>query len=195
MPKLRGRFLQFFEAFSKNLNFFFSSRPSSVEYASKILGSNASSYLSPSSMSDTENNNNHDKLDDTRPASPLRFDNMAKFGRKRPASADLEGDIIEDQDHDPMHFKRRHPSAEVLSERNSFDYLPHNMSGIAAAQHQQASADYDAPGSDRSASGQRSVSPSPIKDELSLRDISMLRNPPDSEHDSRRSQDIKREKY
>jgi hypothetical protein len=169
-------------------------RPSSVEYASKILGSNASSYLSPSSMSDTENNNNHDKLDDTRPASPLRFDNMAKFGRKRPASADLEGDIIEDQDHDPMHFKRRHPSAEVLSERNSFDYLPHNMSGIAAAQHQ-ASADYDAgPGSDRSASGQRSVSPSTIKEELSLRDISMLRNP-DSEHDSRRSQDIKREKY
>ena len=109
-----------------------------MEYASKILGSNASSYLSPSSMSDTENNNNHDKLDDTRPASPLRF------SRKRPASADLDGDIIE-EDESSMHFKRRHPSAEVLSERNSFDYLPHNASGISA----HASADYEA--SDRSA--------------------------------------------
>ena len=144
-------------------------------------------------MSDTENNNNHDKLDDTRPASPLRF------GRKRPASADLEGDIIE-ENHDSMHFKRRHPSAEVLSERNSFDYLPHNMSGISAAQH--ASADYDADlpdrlpadrSADRISSGQRSESPSTIKEELSLRDITMLRNP-DSEHDSRRS-DIKRENY
>ena len=89
-------------------------------------------------MSDTENNNNHDKIDDARPASPLRFGH-----RKRPASADLDGDIIEEDD--SMHFKRgRHPSAEVLSEhRNSFDYLPHHTSGNSVAHTQQASADYE----------------------------------------------------
>ena len=85
-------------------------------------------------MSDTENNNNHDKIDDARPASPLRFGH-----RKRPASADLDGDIIEEDD--SMHFKRRHPSAEVLSERNSFDYLPHHTSGNSVAP--QASSDYE----------------------------------------------------
>merc|ERR1712083_336693 len=140
-------------------------------------------------MSDTENNNNHDKIDDTRPASPLRFGGH----RKRPASADLDGDIIEEDD--SMHFKRRHPSAEVLSERNSFDYLPHHTSGNSAAHAQQTSVDYKGYHNiDRSSSsiGRRSVSPSTIKEELSLRDITMLRNP-DSEHDSRSN--IKREKY
>ena len=147
-----------------------------MEYGSKLHGSNASSYLSPSSMSDTENNNNHDKLDDARPASPLRF------GRKRPASADLENEIIEEDD-STLHFKRRHPSAELLSERSNFDYLSQNPSGNAA---NSSTADLD----ERSTNA-RSNSPSLIKEELSLKDISMLRNPED--HDSRSN--IKREKY
>ena len=167
-------------------------RPSSVEYASKLHGSNASSYLSPSSMSDTENNNNHDKLEDPRPASPLRF------SRKRPASADLEGDIIE-EDESLQHFKRRHPSPELLAERSSFDYLPQTTSGnpsipSAPSMHvSTASAVAELEERDRQCdrSSARSNSPSLIKDELSLRDISMLRNP--DEHDSRSN--IKRENY
>ena len=67
----------------------FTLRPSSVDYASKLLGSNASSYLSPSSMSDTENNNTSDKLEDPRSSSPLRIN------RKRPASADLDGELVQ----------------------------------------------------------------------------------------------------
>ena len=156
-------------------------RPSSVEYASKLLGSNASSYLSPSSMSDTENNNNHDKLDDLpssqhpgagqhqRPVSPLRL------GRKRPASADLDTDhIIEDDHHqshhrgsnesvtNSLHFKQRHPSAEA-----------YNMSEVADQRF-----DFRV--------NEHSRSDSPIKEELSLKDISILRNPEES---------IKREKH
>ena len=82
----------------RNSNFFswnhmflilFTLRPSSVDYASKLLGSNASSYLSPSSMSDTENNNTSDKLEDPRSSSPLRIN------RKRPASADLDGELVQ----------------------------------------------------------------------------------------------------
>jgi len=136
-------------------------RPSSVEYASKLLGSNASSYLSPSSMSDTENNNNHDKLDDShhRPVSPLRL------GRKRPASADLDTDHIIEDDHrggndtNSLHFKQRHPSAEAYNSEvaDRFDFRVN--------EHR---------------------SDSPIKEELSLKDISILRNPEES---------IKREKH
>ena len=148
-------------------------RPSSVEYASKLLGSNASSYLSPSSMSDTENNNNHDKLDsehqqNQRSVSPLRL------GRKRPASADLDhNDHIIEDDHlnhhhrgnndQNLHFKARHPSSEA-----------YNMSEVADQRF-----DFRV--------NEHSRSDSPIKEEsLSLKDISILRNPEES---------IKREKH
>ena len=120
-----------------------------MEYASKLLGSNASSYLSPSSMSDTENNNNHDKLEDARSASPLRL------GRKRPASADLDNDIIEDDlpsRGETLHFKQRHPSENDFAETDQrFDFRT-----------------------------EISRSDSPMKEELSLKDISMLRNPEES---------------
>ena len=128
-------------------------------------------------MSDTENNNNHDKLDDLpssqhpqhqRPVSPLRL------GRKRPASADLDTDhIIEDDGHhqshhrgsndsNSLHFKQRHPSAEA-----------YNMSEVADQRF-----DFRV--------NEHSRSDSPIKEELSLKDISILRNPEES---------IKREKH
>lgn len=160
-----------------------------MEYASKLLGSNASSYLSPSSMSDTENNNNHDKLDDSRQASsPVRFGGGSgsnSASRKRPASADLDGDDIieEESEEEALHFKRRHPSTDMP---DRFDYLSHSASGNAAAAAATSSADSDlmSPGG----AGQRSSSPS-IKEELSLRDISMLRNNPED------SRSIKREKY
>ena len=112
-------------------------------------------------MSDTENNNNHDKLEDARSASPLRL------GRKRPASADLDTDMIEDDlnnrvgDRDTnLHFKQRHPSAEFTETDQRFDFRNEHHHG--------------------------GRSDSPIKEELSLKDISMLRNPEES---------IKREKH
>ena len=40
-------------------------------------------------MSDTENNNTSDKLEDPRASSPLRIN------RKRPASADLDGELVQ----------------------------------------------------------------------------------------------------
>lgn len=168
--------------------FFF--RPSSVEYASKLLGSNASSYLSPSSMSDTENNNNHDKLEDSRqPSSPVRFGGgNGNSSRKRPASTELDGDDIieEESEEEALHFKRRHPSTD-MSDR--FDYLSHNSSGnsasaaAAAAAAATSSADSDLMSPSSGGGGNN------IKEELSLRDISMLRNNPED------SRSIKREKY
>ena len=121
-------------------------------------------------MSDTENNNNHDKLDDLpsshhRPVSPLRL------GRKRPASADLDTDHIIEDDHrgsnsnndtNSLHFKQRHPSAEA-----------YNSSEVADQRF-----DFRV--------NEHSRSDSPIKEELSLKDISILRNPEES---------IKREKH
>ena len=163
-------------------------------------------------MSDTENNNNHDKIDerDANRSSPgttaLRFGGGVHH-RKRPSSADIDGDIMDHEDvEEPMHFKRRHPSAEVLTDRNSFDYLPHGLSGnTVASMHAAASAHAESQAVAESESQQhrirsrnRSMSPaSTIKEELSLKDISMLRGNPEDPgnalHDSRSN--VKREKY
>ncbi len=138
-------------------------------------------------MSDSENNNNPvDKLDNAesqrhQASSP----NNIRFGnRKRPASADLEAEDIIEESEEELHFKRRHPSAEILSERNNYDYLPHNSSGNSAEVLLDTGS---------SAGGHQRASPSSIKEEISLKDISMLRNPEDQHLESRSN--IKREKY
>lgn len=125
-------------------------RPSSVDYASKLLGSNASSYLSPSSMSDTENNNTSDKLEDPRSSSPLRIN------RKRPASADLDGELVQDEeDEDQLHFKQRPSSVE---QKSNYEY---NTSGNPDVGYGLVD-------------GRSSVS-STKDEQLLLKDISMLR--------------------
>lgn len=104
-------------------------------------------------MSDSENNNNHDKIEEN--------------SRKRPASADLED--LEEED---LHFNNK---TEHGSVQRNFDYFSPNSSGNPGA----ASADLD----------QRSSSSPSIKEEISLKDITMLRNPnPDPNQ-------IKREKH
>ena len=140
-------------------------RPSSVDYASKLLGSNASSYLSPSSMSDTENNNTSEKVDaDPRASSPLRM------SRKRTASADLDNDLVQDEDdEDSLHFKQRPSSAE---QRSNYDYGSSGNPMDTSVGH-------------AGAHDERSSSVSSVKeDQLLLKDISMLRE-----------DRVKREKY
>ena len=116
-------------------------------------------------MSDTENNNTSEKVDaDPRASSPLRM------SRKRTASADLDNDLVQDEDdEDSLHFKQRPSSAE---QRSNYDYGSSGNPLDSIAGH-------------AGAHDERSPSVSSVKeDQLLLKDISMLRE-----------DRVKREKY
>ena len=116
-------------------------------------------------MSDTENNNTSEKVDaDPRASSPLRM------SRKRTASADLDNDLVQDEDdEDSLHFKQRPSSAE---QRSNYDYGSSGNPMDTSVGH-------------AGAHDERSSSVSSVKeDQLLLKDISMLRE-----------DRVKREKY